>query len=256
MTRSDSDMPFDTRQYPHIIYAGQISTLRARLYERLIILSEKACPRNAERVMGWNAPRYEAEWIAFIEERADDEGIDRIVACWSESIDRRWDVAGHAFRLAEQTVELARSIGISEKDIVHIRRGALLHDVGTVSLPDSIIFNRGKLNDHEEKIYREHPLTAYEMLFQVPVLRKAIDIPSCHHEMWNGSGYPRGISGKDIPISARIFAVVNMFEALTMNRPYRNSFSVQAAIKTIKDSAGTILDPDIVDAFMRLHAFS
>jgi len=176
---------------------------------------------------------------------------DATIEGWSHALDLRdKETEGHTQRVTEMTLELARQIGISEEDLVHIRRGGLLHDIGKMGVPDNILLKPGSLTEDEWVIMRKHPLYAYEMLSPIAYLRPAMDIPYGHHEKWDGSGYPRGLKGEQIPLAARIFAVIDVFDALTSDRPYREAWSRQKTLKHIKSGSGSHFDPRVVDAFL------
>jgi HD-GYP domain-containing protein (c-di-GMP phosphodiesterase class II) len=132
---------------------------------------------------------------------------------------------------------------------VHIKRGALLHDIGKMAVPDAILFKPGPLTSDEWEIMRKHPMHAYRLLAGISFLRPALDIPYCHHERWNGSGYPRGLAGEQIPLSARIFAVVDVWDALLSDRPYRNAWDEQRVAGYLRQNAGILFDPAVVAAF-------
>jgi HD-GYP domain-containing protein (c-di-GMP phosphodiesterase class II) len=142
-------------------------------------------------------------------------------------------------------------MGISQQEQVQIRRGALLHDIGKLGVPDQILLKRGKLSEEEWAIMRQHPTYAFEMLSSINYLRHALDIPYCHHEKWDGSGYPRGMKGEQIPLAARIFAVVDVWDALTSDRPYRKAWSTESVLEYIKEQSGHHFDPDVVDVFLQ-----
>lgn len=135
---------------------------------------------------------------------------------------------------------------------MHVRRGALLHDIGKLAIPDSILLKPGKLTEEEWAIMRKHPEYAYQMLYPIAYLRPALDIPYWHHERWDGKGYPRGLKGEEIPLSARIFAVVDAWDAMRSDRPYRKALSVEEALAEIEKGAGTQFDPKVVAAFLSL----
>jgi HD-GYP domain-containing protein (c-di-GMP phosphodiesterase class II) len=143
---------------------------------------------------------------------------------------------------------------ISAAEQVQIRRGALLHDIGKLGVPDAILLKPGKLTDEEWVIMHQHPTYAYEMLSSVEYLRPALDIPYCHHEKWDGSGYPRKLKGEEIPLSARIFAVVDVWDALTNERPYRAAWPDSKALEYIRENSGMHFDPQVVETFLRLIA--
>jgi HD-GYP domain-containing protein (c-di-GMP phosphodiesterase class II) len=139
---------------------------------------------------------------------------------------------------------------LSEDEIVQVRWGALLHDIGKMGVPDDILLKPGPLTENEWAIMRKHPTFAFEMLSPIQYLRKALDIPYCHHEKWDGSGYPRGLKGYQIPLIARIFAVVDVWDALRSDRPYRPAWSEDKAMEYIITSSGTFFDPQVVDVFI------
>ena len=175
---------------------------------------------------------------------------DATLEGWSAALELRdHDTQGHTRRVANLTIALADHVGVPEEDRVHIYRGALLHDIGKIGIPDSILHKAGALTDEERALMRQHPIFAYDMLKHISYLRKALEIPYCHHEWWNGGGYPRGIAGEDIPLSARIFAVVDVWDALSFNRPYRNALPPEEAVADIETRAGIQFDPEIVTAF-------
>jgi len=138
----------------------------------------------------------------------------------------------------------------------HVRRGALLHDIGKMGVPDSILLKPGTLTEAERAIMREHPRYAYELLLPIEYLRDALDIPYCHHEKWDGTGYPRGLQGEDIPFVARLFAVVDVYDALTSDRPYRPAWSKEQALAYLRDQAGKHFDPQVVEMFLKLFGAS
>ena len=164
---------------------------------------------------------------------------------------RDHETEGHSRRVTEMTLRLARAMGIGEADLVHVRRGALLHDIGKIGIPDAILLKPGRLTDEEFAIIRRHPEYAREMLAPIAFLRPALDIPYCHHEKWDGSGYPRGLKGDQIPSAARIFAAVDIWDALGSDRPYRKGLPREEVKEHIRSLAGTHLDPAVVEAFLR-----
>ncbi len=174
---------------------------------------------------------------------------------WSRALELRdQETEGHTQRVTEMTIELAKMLGIPLSEIVHLRRGALLHDIGKMGIPDTILHKPGPLSEEEWAIVREHPLTALNLLSPIPYLRPALDIPYAHHERWNGSGYPRGLRGTAIPLSARIFAVVDVWDALISERPYKRAQSREEALAFLTENSGVLFDPQVVDAFVRLAA--
>jgi len=178
---------------------------------------------------------------------------DATIEGWSRALELRdKETEGHTERVTEMTLALARAFGIGEEEITHIRRGALLHDIGKISIPDAILLKPGKLTDEEMALMREHPRRAYEMLLPIEYLRPALDIPYCHHERWDGTGYPRGLKGEDIPLAARLFAIVDVYDALTSDRPYRKAWSRDDALEYIRQQAGVCFDPRVVEMFLRM----
>jgi len=164
------------------------------------------------------------------------------------------ETEGHSRRVAEFTLRIAREMGLSEESLVHIRRGALLHDIGKVGVPDAILLKKGPLTAEEWAIMQRHPVMAFEILSKIPFLRPALDIPYCHHERWDGSGYPRGLRGEQIPLAARIFAVVDVWDALLSQRPYRPPWERERVRAYIREQAGKLFDPAVVEVFLRLEA--
>ncbi len=172
---------------------------------------------------------------------------------WSQAMDLRdKETEGHTQRVTNMTLKLARTIGIREADIVHIQHGGLLHDIGKLGVPDNILLKPGELTPAEWEIMRQHPAFAFNMLAHIPYLKQSLDIPYCHHEKWDGSGYPQGLKGDQIPLSARIFAVADVWDAVTNDRPYRKAWSKEQTIEYIKEQSGSHFDPQIVDVFLKM----
>ena len=175
---------------------------------------------------------------------------DATLEGWAKALELRdRETEGHAHRVIEMTLQIANRIGIQGEILQHIRRGALLHDIGKMGIPDSILLKPGPLTPNEWEIMRQHPVHAYEMLKTIGYLSPALEIPYCHHERWDGNGYPQGLTGKDIPLSARIFAVVDVWDALTSVRPYRAAWSEDQVLEYIQRESGRHFDPQVVNAF-------
>jgi PAS domain S-box-containing protein len=173
---------------------------------------------------------------------------------WSRALDLRdKETEGHTQRVSEATIRLAKAMGISDEEIVHMRRGALLHDIGKMGIPDSILLKPGKLTDEEWTIMKKHPSYAYELLLPIPYLRPALDVPYCHHEKWDGTGYPQGLKEDEIPFAARVFAVIDIWDALRSDRPYRPAWPEDKIADYIQSLSGNHLDPSVVDAFFALR---
>ncbi len=178
---------------------------------------------------------------------------DATIEGWSRALDLRdKETEGHTQRVTEMTERLARMLGVGDAEIVHIYRGSLLHDIGKMGIPDSILLKSGPLSDEEWVIMRKHPVYAFEMLHPIAYLRPALDIPYCHHEKWDGTGYPRGLKGEQIPFAARIFAVVDVWDALTSERPYRPAWPKEKARQFIEQQAGLHFDPKVVSVFLSM----
>ena len=178
---------------------------------------------------------------------------DATIEGWSRALDMRDSVTeGHTKRVTEMALRLARIMGMSESDLVHMRRGILLHDMGKMGIPDAILLKPDALTEEEWKTMHMHPQYPFEMLAPTSYLRPALDIPGSHHEKWDGTGYPRELKGEQIPLAARIFAVVDVYDALTSDRPYRKAWPKEKAIQYILDEKGKFFDPRVVDIFMSL----
>jgi HD-GYP domain-containing protein (c-di-GMP phosphodiesterase class II) len=180
---------------------------------------------------------------------------DTTLEGWGKALELRdKETEGHTRRVTDLTVRLAHKMGISDAEIVHIRRGVLLHDIGKMGVPDHILRKNGELTDDEWRQMRLHPQYAFDLLYPIAYLRPSLDIPYCHHERWDGTGYPRGLKGAEIPLSARIFSVVDVWDALLSDRPYRNSWSREKVIEYIREESGTRFDSEIVRVFLQMMA--
>jgi PAS domain S-box-containing protein len=179
---------------------------------------------------------------------------DATIEGWSRALDLRdKETEGHTLRCTQITLDLARAMGVSEGELVHVRRGALLHDIGKLGVPDSILLKPSTLTDEEWVVMRKHPVFAYDMLLPITYLLPALDIPYGHHEKWDGSGYPRGLKGERIPRAARIFAVVDVWDAFISDRPYRPAWPKEKARAYVQEQAGKHFDPKVVDAFLAIQ---
>jgi HD-GYP domain-containing protein (c-di-GMP phosphodiesterase class II) len=178
---------------------------------------------------------------------------DTTIEGWSRALDLRDEgTEGHTERVTEMTERLARAMGMDENQMVHVRRGALLHDMGKMGIPDSILLKRDALSREEWDVMRRHPLYAYEMLSPIIYLQHSLDIPYCHHEKWDGSGYPRGLKGDQIPLAARVFAIVDVWDATTSDRPYRLAWTKEQAREYLLTQSGKHFDPQIVPVFLSI----
>jgi putative nucleotidyltransferase with HDIG domain len=189
-------------------------------------------------------------------QRANTElllAYDTTLEGWVHALDLRdQETEGHTQRVATMTLRLARSIGVNDEALAHIRRGAMLHDIGKMAVSDYILRKPGSLSEEELRIVRKHPVHAYELLSPVPFLAAALDIPYCHHEKWDGTGYPRGLKGEQIPLAARIFAVVDVWDAITNDRIYRKGWDIPKAIDYLRFCSGSHFDPRVVEVFLNL----
>ena len=217
----------------------------------------------------------DSEWLGFIEALAIQAAIaidnttmfddlqrsnidlalayDTTIEGWSKALDLRdKETEGHTQRVTEMTLILARAMDMDDADLVHIRRGALLHDIGKMGIPDRILLKPGPLTDKEQEFMRRHPEYAYEMISPIGYLRLALDIPYCHHEKFDGTGYPRSLKGETIPLSARLFAVADVWDALRSDRPYRAGWPPGKVREHIGSLSGTHFDPQVIDVFLEL----
>ncbi len=178
---------------------------------------------------------------------------DATIEGWSRALDLRdKETEWHTLRVTEMTIKLARAFGLNDLDLIQVRWGALLHDIGKMGVPDNILHKPGPLTDEEWIIMKKHPLLAHELLAPIRYLRLALDIPYCHHEKWDGSGYPHGLQGIQIPLAARIFAIADVWDALSSDRPYRAAWPEDKVREHIQTSSGTHFDPQVVEVFMQI----
>lgn len=219
--------------------------------------------------------RPDPDWLDFLEALADQTAIaihsgksfetsqrahqelalayETTIEGWSRALDLRdKETEGHTLRVTEVTLRLARMAGMTDQHLVYVRYGALLHDIGKMGVPDAILLKPDKLTDEEWEIMRRHPTYAYELLSPIEYLRPALDIPYCHHEKWDGTGYPRGLNGEQTPLAARLFAVVDVWDALRSDRPYRPGWPEDEVLEHIRGLAGTHLDPRAVELFLQV----
>lgn len=181
------------------------------------------------------------------------DAYEATIEGWSHAMDLRdRETEGHSRRVAEFSLKLAQAMGMSSEEIVHMRRGALLHDMGKIGIPDSILHKPDELTEEEWVVMQQHPQLAYDMLKPIEYLREALEIPYFHHEKWDGTGYPQGLKGDQIPLSARIFAVADVWDALTSDRPYRPAWSNEDALKYIREQSGLHFDPQVVELFFKV----
>jgi len=181
------------------------------------------------------------------------QAYDATLKGWSRVLDMRDHVTDeHTRRVAELTVALAKRMGIADPELGHIRRGALLHDIGKMAIPDAILQKPDVLSAPETEIMKTHPEKAFQILSQINYLAPAIDIPYCHHEKWDGTGYPRQLKGQEIPFTARLFAIIDVYDALTTDRPYRKAWEKEKALAYIREQSGKHFAPEVVQAFLEM----
>lgn len=180
----------------------------------------------------------------------------RTIEGWTKALDLRdKETEGHTERVTEKSIEFGKAVGIAdERELEDLRMGALLHDIGKLGVPDAILLKPGKLTEEEWEIMRQHPSYAYGWLSPISFLSKAIDVPYCHHEKWDGTGYPRGLKGEEIPLHARMFAIVDVWDALCSDRPYRKAVPEPEVLEYIKANSGTHFDPALVEVFLKLQS--
>jgi putative nucleotidyltransferase with HDIG domain len=190
-----------------------------------------------------------------IKESEDElrRNYDLTLEAWAKVLEYRdKETEGHSRRLVDLSSRLATALGLAAEEIEHLKRGALLHDIGKLAIPDEILLKPGALNDAERRLMQQHPTYAKQMLSQVSFLQPCIDVAYSHHERWDGLGYPEGLKGEAIPLSARIFAIVDQWDALTSTRPYRKAWTREDVLAYFRDNAGKIYDPQIVSVFFTI----
>ncbi len=219
------------------------------------------------------ALRPDREWMSFLETLAGQAAIaidnislfeglqqsnlellqayDATIQGWAQALELRdMETEGHSRRVVDLAMELAVQMGIRGEDLAHVRRGALLHDIGKMGVPDHLLQKKGPYTEEERKMMQQHPVYAYKWLSSIKYLQPALSIPYCHHEHWDGSGYPRGLKGEEIPLPARIFTIVDVWDALINDRSYRKAWPKDKAVEHIREQAGQYFDPEVVDVFL------
>lgn len=238
-----------------LIAKGQVKGV-LEMYHRSILKPDREWLDFVDILAGQSAIALDTAEIFENLQRSNMEltmAYDATIQGWSQALDLRdKETEGHTLRVAEMAVRFARKLGMRESDILNIRRGALLHDIGKIGVPDSILHKPGPLSEEEWIIMRNHPRTAFSLLSNIDYLHDAIDIPYYHHERWDGSGYPKGLRGKEIPLAARLFAIIDVWDALSSDRPYRPAWSQKDALDYIQNNTGTFFDPELVPIFMEL----
>ena len=178
------------------------------------------------------------------------QAYDSTLEGWAKALELRdHETEGHCRRVTELSLEIAKAMGLNDEELVNVYRGALLHDIGKMGIPDSVLLKPDKLTEAEWKVMKQHPVYGRDMLEPINYLNRSIDIPYHHHEKWNGGGYPTGLKGEQIPLIARIFTVVDVWDALTSDRPYRKAWSGQEALSYLEQRADIDFDPEVVKSF-------
>lgn len=228
------------------VFKGKLARLIPAIERELAEADERRGRRAAEQALREREQQAALELAAAYEATLDG---------WARALDLRdRQTEGHSRRVADLTVRLARIMGVPPSQCVHIRRGALLHDIGKMAIPDSILHKAGPLSPEEWDIMRRHPVYARDLLAPIDYLQQALDIPYCHHEKWDGTGYPRGLKGEEIPLAARVFAAADIWDGLRSDRPYRPSLPADDVRQHIRRVAGTHLDPAVATAFLDMMA--
>ena len=270
---------YRTVSCPDLTAAGEISS-RFPLMADEKFVSHHATPlvvkgqvKGVLELFHQNSFEAEREWIDYFETLATQAAIaiesaslfenlqrsnmelmlayDATIEGWSRALDLRdKETEGHTQRVTDMLLDLAEKMSMSDSEKLDLRRGALLHDIGKMGVPDSILLKPGPLSESETEVMRQHPAYAYQMLSPIAYLKHALEIPYCHHEKWDGSGYPRGLKGEEIPLPARMFAIVDVFDALTSDRPYREAWPVETVHRYIEEQSGRHFDPRVVSIFL------
>jgi HD-GYP domain-containing protein (c-di-GMP phosphodiesterase class II) len=250
-----ADEGFATHFSAPIIFKGQVRGM-LEVYHQSPFTPHQDWLNFLEILAGQTALAVDSATILAKLRRANRElfnAYDSTIEGWSRALDLRdKETEGHSQRVTEMTMKLAGMAGVSEAELVHIRRGALLHDIGKMGVPDSILLKPDNLTEEEWIVMRKHPVFSFEILSPIAYLRPALDIPYCHHEKWDGSGYPRGLKGEQIPQAARLFAIVDVWDALRSDRPYRQGWTEEKAIGHIKSLSGTHFEPNTVELFIKM----
>jgi putative nucleotidyltransferase with HDIG domain len=228
---------------------GQVSQVQVQLED---ITSRKLAEEQADRLHDENARLLERLQL---QNAALVQAYEATIEGWSRALEMRdKETKGHSERVKRLSLQLGRRVGLGAVELIDLRRGVLLHDIGKMVTPDAILLKPGPLTDEEWKVMRQHPTYAYQMLHDIPFLERALDIPWAHHENYDGSGYPRGLKGDAIPYGARIFALVDVWDALTSDRPYRPAWPPEAAMAFIVEQSGKRFDPRLTGEFLRMMA--
>ncbi|MEJ2487506.1 MAG: HD-GYP domain-containing protein [Anaerolineales bacterium] len=199
------------------------------------------------------SPRLGESFVEQYDEIRREEALDKLILNWVSLLDKRdKETEEHTRRVANLAIQLGESFDLAQEDIQNIYRGALLHDIGKLVIPDKILLKPGPLSESEWKIMRLHPRIARDLLNHYEIPAEVLEIPYAHHERWDGGGYPNGLKGEEIPLSARIFSIVDVWDAMLVDRPYRKKFPRSEAIEYIREQAGRHFDPVVVEVFLEM----
>lgn len=244
---------FETYYAAPLMFKGQVKGV-LELFHRKSLAPEQEWINYFETLATQAAIAIESASLFENLQRSNTElmlAYDATIEGWSRALDLRdRETEGHTQRVTEMVLELAEKTDMSDTEKLDLRRGALLHDIGKMGVPDSILFKSGPLSESEWEVMQQHPVYAYKMLSPITYLKRALEIPYCHHEKWDGSGYPRGLKGEEIPLSARMFAIVDVFDALTSVRPYRAAWTPEAVYRYLQEQSGKHFDPWVVKIFL------
>ncbi len=267
-------IPDIAKQKEDFLRLGMIESERFVSYYAVPLIS-KGLVKGVLELFSRHPVQLDNHWINFLETLAAEAAVaidnaeliqqlqisndeltlayDATIQGWSRTLELRdHETKGHSDRVVDLTLQLAQELGISDNELLHMRRGAMLHDIGKTGIPDSILLKTGPLNGEETGVMQLHPDYAVKLLSGIPFLKPALDIPYGHHEKWNGTGYPQGLKGEEIPFAARIFAVVDVYDALSYERPYRGAWSQEKVLEYIQQQSGKHFDPKVVKAFLKI----
>jgi PAS domain S-box-containing protein/putative nucleotidyltransferase with HDIG domain len=235
-----------------LIAKGQVKGV-LEVYNRTPLVAEKEWMNFLETLAGQAAIAIDNSMLLADLQRSNEELTQAYVTTlegWVRTLGLRdYETEDHTHRVTMMTLQLAKAVGLPDADLIHIRRGALLHDIGKMAVPDHILLKDGPLDDQEWEVMRRHPTNAYQLLSPIAYLKPALDIPYCHHEKWDGTGYPRGMRREEIPIAARLFSVADVWDALRSDRPYRKAWDANKVMEYLREQSGKHFDPDVLDVF-------
>jgi PAS domain S-box-containing protein len=249
--RTEATFEFRNKQIYYELTVWPLYDTNAKMIGRIYISHDITALKELENELR----KLNSELENRVQERTRDlaEAYDTTLEGFARALELRdKETEGHSRRVTENTLKIAQKLNLPEDLMEDIRSGAILHDIGKISIPDAILHKKGKLNSDERKTIQGHPETAYKLLAPIPFLKSALEIPYCHHEKWDGTGYPQGLKGEEIPLSARIFAVADVWDALSNDRPYNNAWAREDIIRYFAEQSGKHFDPYIVKIFLAM----